>query len=124
MGVRVPSWCTHFTLLFGIRVVSSELELIVSHPVRGTARDKLQVELIEADVEIGFGLVDDARAYTASGQPELTARALQTAATVLADMERRLHEMGESASAPFQALIVGLREEIAEGKRGIPHNES
>jgi hypothetical protein len=102
---------------------SSELELIVSHPVRGTVRDKLLVELTEADVEIGFGLVDDAKAYTASGQPELTARALQNAEAVLADIERRLHEMGESASAPFQQLIAELREQIAGVNRYAPEEE-
>ena len=83
------------------------------HPIRGSSKDKILIELIEADVEIGFGLVDAAKGYRVSGQPELIFRVLQDAADVLADIERRLHELGDSESLPFHPLVAELRNEIA-----------
>jgi hypothetical protein len=86
--------------------------LILTHPVRGKSKDKVLVELIEADVDIGFGLVDDAKVYRASGQAELTSRALQNAAGVLADVEERLKELEDFESGPpalwFQSCAARL----------------
>lgn len=95
----------------------------MSHPIQGKLKDKLLVDLIEADVDMGFGLVDDAKAYKMSGQTELTSRALQNATTVLADIERRLCDVGEPASALFQPLIAELRNEIAEADQRTPDEE-
>jgi hypothetical protein len=41
--------------------------------------DKILVQLIEADVEIGFALVDEAKAYRAWGRPDWSSRVLQVA---------------------------------------------
>ena len=40
---------------------------------------KILVQLIEADVEIGFALVDEAKAYRAWGRPDCSSRVLQVA---------------------------------------------
>ena len=71
------------------------------------------IQFIEADVDIGFGLVDEAKACRATGQVEFSVRALQEAAAIVADIERRLHELGDSESEPFLPLIAELRNQIA-----------
>jgi hypothetical protein len=75
--------------------------------------DRILIELIEADVEIGFALVDEAKAYRASGQPEFSSRALLDAEDVVADIERRLQGLDGSESDPFGPLLAELRNEIA-----------
>ena len=85
----------------------------MSHPLKGKSKDKVLVELIEADVDIGFGLVDEAKTYLASGQPELMSRVLQDAAAVVADIECRLRQLGDSEARPFHPLLTELRSEIA-----------
>jgi hypothetical protein len=79
--------------------------------------DKITIQLIEADVEIGFALVDEAKAYLASGQPEFSSRALQDAEDAVADLERRLERLGDSESGPFHPLVTELRNEIAALER-------
>jgi len=79
--------------------------------------DQVLVQLIEADVDIGFALLDDAKTYRASGQPEFSLRVLQEAANIVADIERRLGELGDSESAPFLPLVAELRNEIAAAER-------
>ena len=115
-------WRTHFCLsatdvslqLAALKL--SRLELILSHPIGGELSDKVLIELIEADVDIGFGLVDDAKTYLVSGQSELIVRVLQDAAAVVSDIERRLQQMGDYESAAFHPLIAELRNEIAAVK--------
>ena len=75
--------------------------------------DKVLIQLIEADVETGFALVDEAKAYRVSGQPECSWRVLQNAEAIIADIECRLQRLGEFESGPFQPLVVELRSEIA-----------
>ena len=90
-----------------------KLELIVPHPMRRKAADQVLVQLIEADVDIGFGLVDEARAYRAGGQAEFSSRALKNAEEVVAEIEQRLQHLGDSEAAPFLPLVTELRNEIA-----------
>jgi hypothetical protein len=71
------------------------------------------VQLIEADVESGFGLVDEARAYRAQGNAEFSGRALQEAEAVVADIERRLQQLCDLEAAAFLPLVAELREQIA-----------
>lgn len=87
------------------------------HPMGRKVADKIFVELIEADVEIGFALVDEAKAYRASGQPEFSWRALRDAEDIVADIERRLQRLGDSESGPFHPLVTELRNEIAALER-------
>jgi hypothetical protein len=78
--------------------------------------EQVLVQLTEADVESGFGLVDEAKAYRISGRPELSSRALQNARSIVAEVELRLQRLGNSAF-PFLALLAELREEIAAMER-------
>ncbi len=87
------------------------------HPMGRKVADKIFVELIEADVEIGFALVDEAKAYRASGQPEFSSRALQSAEDILADIDRRLERLGDFESGPFHPLVTELRKAIAAAGR-------
>ncbi len=83
------------------------------HPIGRKVADKVTTQLIEADVEIGFALVDEAKAYNASGQPEFSSRVRHDAEEVIADIERRLRQLGDFASGPFHLLVSELRNEIA-----------
>ena len=85
--------------------------------MRRKAADQVLIQLIEADVDIGFGLVDAARAYRYSGQPEFRSRALQDAAEVVADIERRLGRLTDREAGPFLPLLSELRSEIATVER-------
>jgi hypothetical protein len=85
-------------------------------PARRTLADKVLIGLIEADVDIGFGLVDSARDYRLSGQPELSSRVLLNAAEIVADIERRLQQLGDYESIPFHPLVAELRKEIVAAK--------
>lgn len=99
------------------RAETQQTELILAHPVRGKLADKVLVQFIEADVDIGFGLLDEAMAFLASGHPELSVRVLQDAAGIVADIERRLERLSESESGPFHPLIAELRNQIAAVER-------
>lgn len=86
-------------------------------PTRRKAADQVRIQLVEADVDIGFALVDEAKAYFASGHPEFSSRALQQAAEIVFDIERRLERLGSSEAGPFQPLLAELRDEIAAAER-------
>ncbi len=82
-------------------------------PKRRKIAQQVGVQLIEADVETGFALVDEAKDYVASGQMEAAVKVLREAAKVVVDIEQRLQRIGGSESAPFQPLITELRDELA-----------
>jgi hypothetical protein len=86
--------------------------------MRGNAADKNSVQLIEADVEAGFALIDEARAYRASGRPEFSLRVQHDAEEIIADIVRRLQRLGDSESRPFYSLLTELRKEIAALETG------
>jgi hypothetical protein len=85
--------------------------------MRRKVADQVLVQLIEADVDIGFALLDEARAYRASGQQEVSSRALQEAADIVADIERRLQGLGDSEAEPFLPLVAELCNEMAAAER-------
>ncbi len=87
------------------------------HPIGRKVADKIAIQLIEANVEIGFALVDEAKAYHALCKPELRARALRDAEEVVADIERRLERLSGSESGPFHPLLIEIRNEIAAEQR-------
>ncbi|HUO61317.1 MAG TPA: hypothetical protein VMU24_11660 [Candidatus Acidoferrales bacterium] len=89
----------------------------MGHPSKRTLVDKILIQLIEADVETGFALVDDAKEFRATGQLGCSWRALQDAEGVVCDIERRLQELGNTESGPFQLLVTELRNEIAAAGR-------
>lgn len=93
------------------------LEFAVPQPKRRKVTDQVLIDLIEANVDIGFGLVDEAKAHRVSGQIDFSSRALKEAAHILADIERRLGSLAESESAPFVGLVTELRREIAAAEQ-------
>jgi len=92
----------------------------VPRPIRRKVADQVLIQLIEADVDIGFALLDQAKAYRLSGQSDFSAQALQQAKDIVIDIERRLQELGDSESVPFLPLVAELRNEIAAVKSEPP----
>jgi hypothetical protein len=86
-------------------------------PAHRKVSDQVLIQLIEADVESGFGLVDDAKAHRMHGDGQFSSRALQEAEAVVADIEQRLAQVGGSSAAAFLPLVAELREQIAAAGR-------
>ena len=57
------------------------------------ASDRVRLELIEADVDMGFSSVDDARAENHEGNAEFAQAALEDADKVVMDIEDRLSKL-------------------------------
>lgn len=88
--------------------------------MRRTIGQQLRIHLIEADVDIGFGLVDEAKAYSFSGQPEFRAKALENAAEIVLDIEHRLAQIGEGEALAFLPLLAELKYEITRAGEASP----
>jgi hypothetical protein len=86
--------------------------------MRRKVSDQVLVQLIEADVESGFGLVDEAKVHWIQGNGEFSARALQEAEAVVVDIEQRLAQIGDSAAGAFLPLVEELREQIVAARNG------
>ena len=84
----------------------------MSHPVGAPLRDRIVVEFVEADVEIGFHLVDMAESERAQGNLPRFSRVLADAEEVFHDIERRLHRTGVRERESLQPLVAELRREI------------
>ena len=82
----------------------------------GPVRGRTEVEFVEADVEIGFNLVDLARQESKDGDSSLVARILDDADGVLADIDQRLSRLGHAGRAPFGPLVAELRREVEHAK--------
>lgn len=78
--------------------------------------DRILTELIEADIEIAFRLVDMAEDYVRNGVLASAARALHDADEVLVDILRRRDEMGQEKGWPFDSLLEEVRRAIALAK--------
>lgn len=76
------------------------------------ATDRIRVELIEADVDIAFGLIDDALDEFHGGNIEFARRALENAENVLTDIDERLAQLEVDQRAPFGPLVKELRKSI------------
>lgn len=86
------------------------------HPLGRPVSDRIAVELVEADTEIGFNLVDMAEAECVAGNSSTASRVLQDAQLVLADIEDRLQRLGDRERGSFEPLIGELRRELAIAK--------
>jgi len=80
----------------------------------------MAIELVEADCEIGFGLVDIAEMESDSGERELAARALDDADRVILDIEQRLIRLAERNRTPFGPLVSELRRQIKRARSHVP----
>ena len=76
------------------------------------ASDRIRVELIEADVDMAFGLVDDALEEFHDGNLLFAQRALSDAEKVLAEIDVRLHDLDAAHRVPFGPLVDELRKAI------------
>ena len=88
--------------------------------MRHKLAEQILIQFIEADVESGFALVDEAKDYRDSGHPSFSSRVLLEAAEVIADIERRLQQLGSSDVESFVPLVVELRNEISALQRENP----
>lgn len=79
-------------------------------------RDRIEVEFVVADVEIGFNLVDLAEHESKSGDLSILARVLHNVDDVLHDIDRRLSRLGEADKASFEPLVAELRREVQLAK--------
>jgi hypothetical protein len=72
----------------------------------------MDVEFVEADVEIGFNLADMAAGELRLGNLPLAARVLQDAEDVFHDIVRRLERAADRDRESFGPLVEELRREI------------
>ena len=74
----------------------------------GTTPDhRIRVELVEADLEIGFSLVD-----LVESCPSQTARLLSDAEEIYQDLLARLSRLENSEQSTFEPLVAELRRSI------------
>ena len=74
--------------------------------------DRIRVELVEADVEIIFSLLDSAEDAFTRSDIIFATHALDDAENVFRDIEQRLLRLGGVESGPFVTLVNELRREI------------
>ncbi len=79
---------------------------------RRNASQQVLIQLLEADVEMGFALVDVALKEFLRGNESHSLRALQEAEGVIQDIEQRLSHLRSEESDPFRPLVQELRREI------------
>ena len=79
---------------------------------RERASQRIPKELIEADFEIGFNLVDMATAAFEQADRTSASRALHDAEDVLLDIERRLKLIDSLDSESFGPLVGELKRAI------------
>jgi hypothetical protein len=84
---------------------------------------RIKVEFVEADVEIGFNLVDLARQESKSGDSSLFLRILDDADGVLADIDQRLGRLSSADRASFGPLVAELRREVELVKSGKTYGD-
>lgn len=84
----------------------------MSHPVGSLLRNRIEVGFVEADVEIGFNLVDLAETESGRGNASLASRVLQDAEDVFHDIEQRLQRVAPGDRGSFGPLVGELRREI------------
>lgn len=78
--------------------------------------DRILTELIEADIEIAFNLVDMAEDRLREHDLATAGRVLRDADEVLLDIRRRLAAMGREKGWPFDALLGEVHRAIALAK--------
>jgi hypothetical protein len=81
--------------------------------------ERITRELIEADVEIAFNLIDLSHAELESGDQPAALHALHDAEDVFRDIERRLVLIGDVKSQPFASLVDELRRQMGLAKSQI-----
>ena len=75
-------------------------------------QERLRVEFVEADFEIGFSLVDMVEGESLSDHPAEAQKALKVAEEVFVDIEHRLDALAPTESSHFLPLVGELRRAI------------
>jgi hypothetical protein len=88
-----------------------------THRIR--VAERITRELIEADFEIAFNLIDLSQAELERGDRPSASRVLQDVADVFRDIERRLTLIGDVKSQPFSSLVAELERQTALAKSQI-----
>jgi hypothetical protein len=81
--------------------------------------NRVLTELIEADVEQVFSLVDMSEERAALGNHESGTQILQAAERVLANIEQRLLTLSSPDASPFLPLLGELRRAIENARSHI-----
>jgi hypothetical protein len=90
---------------------------------------RLRTEFVEADIEVGFHLVDMARLETLGGHAGSAARMTREAEAVMRDARERLDRLGPSDQFAFEPLVGELKRAIElanrerEGTDGAPSDD-
>ena len=88
----------------------------MSHAYREPASARIPRELIEANFEIAFNLIDLGQMELDERDSSWAARAVHDAEDVLLDIERRLELLGAINRLPFDPLFGELKRQIALAK--------
>ena len=83
------------------------------------ASERISRELVEADFEIAFSLVDMVHEQTEEGDLACATRALHVADDVFLDIERRLQLMKSPDQQSFDPLVGELRRALALAKSRV-----
>ena len=90
----------------------------MSH-AHGRASERIPREMIEADFEIAFNLIDLGEMQIDQTDRAWAARAVSDAEDVLLDIERRLELLGTIERQPFDPLFGELKRQIALAKSRV-----
>ena len=85
----------------------------MSQARREHVSERIPKELIEADFEIAFTLIDMSLAEFDHGHHESASRALHDAGDVLTDIERRLKLIGTYDQQSFEPLVGELKRALS-----------
>ena len=78
---------------------------------------RIRRELIEADVEQAFGLVDLAEEAALRGDSQTAFRILADAERVYLNIEERLSQLDARDTGPFLPLVAELRNSMDKARR-------
>jgi hypothetical protein len=84
----------------------------MSHSGQSSMRNRIEVEFVEADVEMGFNLVDMAEAECGRGNALLATRVIEDAEDIFADIQQRLQRLDTGNQNCFGPLVDELRRQI------------
>ena len=82
-------------------------------------RERMRVQFAEADIEIGFSLVDMAEGETIRGDYARAIRILEDADHVFCDIQQTLRRLTVSDRGPFGPLVGELHRAIGLARLNI-----
>lgn len=89
------------------------------HHPKAPLRDRIRLKFAEADIEIGFSLVDIAEAESIYGNYARAARILRDADDIILDIQKILCRLQTPDRSPFEPLLGELNRAISLAKLHI-----